>query len=111
MDKILKSELKSINIGFTPIYSLINLDGWFLYCKTLTFYSGKPHNFIRKKTNLKNLKDEITVIMNMNDGSLKFIIGEEYDLITNIPLDKDLNPVVTLYNTNDSVEITPLVLD
>ena len=108
--KILKSKLNNINIGVTQIDSLINLDkpykyGWFLYCNDLTFYSGKPHDFDSKKANFKKLKDEITVIMNMNDGSLKFIIGEEYDLITNIPLDKNLTPSVTLFNINDSVEI------
>ena len=108
--KILKTKSGTINIGVAQIDSLIDLDepykyGWFLFCKTLTFYSGKPHDFFKKETHLKILKDEITVIMNMNNGSLKFIIGEQQDLINNIPLDKNLIPVVTLSNTNDSVEI------
>lgn len=46
--------------------------------------------------------------MNMNKGTMKFIIdnedkGESY---TGIPLDKPLVPVIFLYDKDDSVEVT-----
>ena len=69
--------------------------------------SAPPHNYIEKKTNLKKVKDEIIIIMNMNKKALRFIIDNEDkgDLYTDIPIDKPLFPVVLLYNKNDSVEI------
>ena len=73
----------------------------------LTLYSGPPHNYSCKGTNLNKVNDEITVIINMNKGTLKFIINNEDkgDSYINIPLDKPLAPVVFLYELNDSVEI------
>ena len=51
--------------------------------------------------------DEIIIVMNMNNGKLKFIIDNEDkgESFTNIPLDKPLVPVVFLYDKDDSVEI------
>ena len=45
--------------------------------------------------------------MDMNKGSLKFIIDDEDkgEVYTNIPLDKPLTPAVLLKDTNDSIEI------
>ena len=63
--------------------------------------------FIATNNNLKCKKDEITIVMNMKKGSLKFIIdGEDHgDSYTNIPLDNELYPSVLLYHKEDSVEI------
>ena len=85
--------------------------GWYLFCfynySNPQLYSGPPHNFKGKATNLNPIKDVVIIIMDMDIRSLKFIIdnedkGESY---TNIPIDKPLVPSVHLYNIDDSVEI------
>ena len=46
--------------------------------------------------------------MDMNNGSLKFIIDNEDksdDSYKNIPLDKPITPSIFLYYFNDSIEI------
>ena len=47
------------------------------------------------------------VVINTNKRTLKFIIDNEDkgECYTDIPLDKDISPVVFLNGTNDSVEI------
>ena len=110
--KILKSFNKSIMVGVAPIdfdnKSPTFNYGWYYYCYSSSFYSGPPHNYINKKTNLKKPKKEIKLIMNMKKRSLKFIIDNENNdngEFTNIPIDKYLVPVVFLYHTNDSIEL------
>ena len=108
--KILKSKNNKINIGIGYTKN-INLHkaytfGWFLYCNDLNFYSGPPHNYNIEKTKLNKLEDEIIVSMDMKKGILNFIIGEENDSITGIPLEQDLLPVVTLFDDGDSVQIS-----
>ena len=81
--------------------------GWYYYCCNGQLFSGPPHNYNGKGTNLKYKNNEITIIMNMKKRTLKFIIdnedkGESY---TDIPLDKPIAPSVILYHQNDSVEI------
>ena len=110
--KIIKSKSNSINIGVSPIDIDINSlspfsYGWFLYCKNSKLYSGKPQNYFGKETKFKIPKDEIILVMDMIKGILKFKIdgedkGESY---TNIPTDKPLVPVVTLYNADDSFQL------
>ena len=110
--KILKSYDKSIMVGVAPIDFNINSSsynncGWYFYCLNSKLYSGKPHNYSDKETNLSKVNDEIIIVMNMNKRILKFIInnedkGESY---TDIPIDNPLVPAVCLYNINDSVEI------
>ena len=110
--KILKSKSNHIMVGVTTVDcnldgKLYNKCGWFISCFTSKLYSGPPHNYNGIETDLSLLKDEITIIMNMNNGTLKFIInnsdkGESY---TNIPLDKPLVPMVILYDSNDKVKI------
>ena len=58
-------------------------------------------------TFLNKVKDEIIIIMDMNNGTLKFIIDNEDsgDSYSDIPLDKPLTPAVFLYYKNDSIEI------
>ena len=110
--KILKSKENNINVGVAPIDFDIHSSnykyGWYLYIKELTLWSGPPHNYNGKPAKLNQVKNnEIILIMNMNKGSLKFIIdGEDKgDSYINIPLDKPLSPAVLLSNKNDSVEI------
>ena len=110
--KILNSKSNHIMVGVTTIDCNLetlsyNKCGWYISCFTSNLYSGPPHNYNGKETNLKRVKDEITIIMNMNKGTLKFIIdnedkGESY---IDIPLNKPIVPVVMLYDTNDKVEI------
>ena len=61
-------------------------------------------------TYLNKVKDELIIIMDMEKGTLKFIIdnednGESY---SDIPIDKPLSPAVFLYYTNDSLEINEI---
>ena len=67
--------------------------GWYYYCYNGGLYSGPPHNYQNKSTNLKSQKNEITVIMNMKKRTLKFIINNEDkgDAFTDIPLDNKYN--------------------
>ena len=98
-------------IGVAPIDIDINTFGtnygWFFYMAYSSLYSGKPHSYCSRKTNLSKVNKEIVVVMNMNKGNLKFIINDEDkgDSYTNIPLDKQIAPAVLLFNYNDSVEI------
>ena len=111
--KILNTCSYYIMVGVAPIdfdikSSTHNTCGWYFYLINLNLYSGPPHNYGGKSTNLMSkVKNEIMVIMNMNLKTLKFIIngedkGESY---TDIPIDKPLFPGVILYHQNDSVEI------
>ena len=81
---------------------------WYYYCYDGTLYSGPPHNYQKKnKKNLQCKKNEIKIVMNMRNRSLKSIIDNEYkgESYTDIPLDKPISPSVLLHNSNDSVEI------
>ena len=109
--KILNSVNKCIMVGIAPIDFDINSSiynyGWYLFCYDSTLYSGPPHNYVHKETNLNKVKDEVKIIMNMKKKTLKFIInnedkGESY---SNIPIDIPLSPAVLIYNNNDSIEI------
>ena len=114
--KILKSKQKNIMVGAAPIdfdinSSFYNTCGWYLHChynyNNPSLYSGPPHNYSCKLTNLNKIKDEIIIVLNMKRRTLKFIIdnedkGESY---SNIPIDKPIFPVVLLYDKDDSVEI------
>ena len=95
--------LTDFNINSSNFYEC----GWYLACSDSKLYSGPPHKFSGKKTNLTQVKDEVLVVMNMNNGSLKFIINNEDkgDSYTNIPMGKPITPTVILYDGNDSVEI------
>ena len=111
--KILKTINYKIMIGVTPSDFNIkssnpNNCGWYYYCSNSGLYSGPPHNYRNKNTNIKKKKDEIIVMMNMKKRALKFIIdNEDYgDSYIDIPIDKPLFPVVFLLDKNDSIEIT-----
>jgi len=110
--KILNTYNYYIMVGVAPIdfdikSSTHNTCGWYFYLINSNLYSGPPHNYRGKSTNCSEIKNEIMIIMNMNQRTLKFIInnedkGESY---TDIPIDKPLFPAVILYHQNDSVEI------
>ena len=109
--KILKTQNKCIMVGVAPIDFDINSSiydyGWYFYCYDSTLYSGPPHNFVHKETNLSKVNDEIKIVMNMKTKTIKFIINDEDkgESYSNIPTDKPLAPVVLLYNKDDSIEI------
>ena len=114
--KILKTQDYDLMVGVATIDFDINSAsyetnknyGWYYYCYNGKLYSGPPHNYQNKYIYLKSRYNEITVIMNMKNRSLKFIIDNEDtgESFTDIPLDKPIFPSVLLYNTNDSVEIS-----
>ena len=111
--KIIKNKDNHIRVGIVPKDYNINSSnnyscGWCFYNYYAALYSGPPQNFNHKNTNLNKIKNEIVIVMNMNKGTMKFIIdnedkGESY---TGIPLDKPLVPVIFLYDKDDSVEVT-----
>ena len=113
--KILKSKNKFINVGVAPIdIDITNKKpykyGWYLNCNDSTLYSGPPYNYNGKGTKLKIVKEEIIIVLDMNKRTIKFIIdnedkGESY---TNIPIEKPLTPVVTLYSLNDSIQLVEI---
>ena len=113
--KILKTYKYNIMIGiatsdfdFNRASTDINNNfGWYYCCYDSTLYSGPPHNYQDKETNLKSKINEVLVVMNMKKRSLKFIIEGENkgDSYIDIPLDKPIFPSVLLFNKDDCVEI------
>ena len=110
--KILKTANYNIMLGVSPSdfnisTSFYSTYGWYIYCLDSSLYSGPPHNYIGKETNLKVVKNEIIMIMDINNKKLKCIIdnGEENELYSNIPTDIPLTPTVFLNDVNDSLEI------
>ena len=95
-------------IDFKSASSSFNY-GWYFHCNSSKFYSGPPHNYKGKKTNIKKPNNEITLILNLTQKTLKFITDKEYienDCYSELPIDKPFSPVVFLNNKNDSVQIT-----
>ena len=110
--KLLKTKYKNIMVGVAPIdfdinSSLYDNYGWNFSCYSSKLFSGPPHNYKFKVSNLGKVKDEILLIMNMEKRTLKFIIDEEDqgESYSDIPLDKPVAPIVFLYDKGDSVEI------
>ena len=131
--KILESHKNnnSIIIGLAPENFDINNSkytncGWYLCCCCGLLFSGEPHNYkaekivekiprgkrISKLNEQKNLFDfkskSITLIMDMNRGSLKYVIDSQraIEIYTNIPTDKQLYPIVFLKYKGDKVIVT-----
>ncbi len=110
--KILKTKSKKISIGVAPIDFDINSStdtscGWYIFCSKSSLYSGPPFNYKGKNSNLKSIENEIKIVMNMKERTLKFIINDEDKgaSYTDIPIDKPLFPAICMCNKNDSVEI------
>ena len=103
-------------VGVAPINFDINSStyfncGWYMYCYSgnlnPVLWSGPPHNYSCKRTDLNKVKDEVLVIMDMNTRTLKFIIdnNDKGNSYTDIPIDKPIFPAVLLYDKDDSVQI------
>ena len=78
------------------------------FLKNSTLYSDLPYYYRNKKTNLKTIEHEVTIIMDMKKRTLKFLIDNEDkndndSLYNNIPIEKPLYPTIILYNENDSL--------
>jgi len=88
--------------------SISNL-GWYFRCSNSKLYSDSPQDFRDKKTKLNKVINEIKIIMNMEKGTLKFIVDNEDkgEIYENIPINEPLVPAVLLYDNNDSVQIIP----
>ena len=108
--KILKTKFKNIMIGiatsdFDINSSIYSTCGWYFNFYNSKILSGPPNNYdieIKLKP-----KDEITVVVDMEQKILKFLIENEKKSaeIKDIPLDKPIFFFFFLYNKNDSIEI------
>ena len=79
--------------------------GYFMYLHNSSLFSGYPHCYFNKKMNLKKIKEEITIIIDMKERRLIFQNQGDEILYKDIILDKQLFPTLLLYNSNDSVEL------
>ena len=110
--KVLKNQCRNIRVGIVPKDYDINSSsyccGWCFYDYNCLLYSGPPHNYSGKETNLSHIKNEIEIVVNTEKGTMKFIIDnvDKGDSYSDIPFDKPLIPVIFLYRVNDSIEIT-----
>ena len=107
---ILNSKLKVILVGISQDEeelnpSLNNINGWYFYCFNSTLYSGKPHNYKNKQTNLDKIDKDIIISFDMNKATLSFISKNKIESYYNIPLDKPLYPSILLYDEYDTIEI------
>ena len=107
---ILNSKLKVILVGISQDEeelnpSLNNINGWYFYCFNSTLYSGKPHNYKNKQTNLDKIDKDIIISFDMNKATLSFISKNKKESYYNIPLDKPLYPSILLHDEYDTIEI------
>ena len=107
---ILNSKLKVILVGISQDEeelnpSLNNINGWYFYCFNSTLYSGKPHNYKNKQTNLDKIDKDIIISFDMNKATLSFISNNKIESYYNIPLDKPLYPSILLHDEYDTIEI------
>ena len=86
--------------------------GYYLFLKNSKLFSGAPFNYKNKKTDLKIINDEIVIIMDMKEKTLKFIIDKDIEInhedskniyYKDIQVDNPLFPTVLLYDENDSI--------
>ena len=82
------------------------IDGYYLYLNNSSFYSGLPHKYFNKATEINMIKKEIKIIINMKNKILKFRIdNEEKEAIYNdISIKNPLFPTILLYDKNDSIQ-------
>ena len=107
---ILNSKLKVILVGISQDEeelnpSLNNINGWYFYCFNSTLYSGKPHNYKNKQTNLDKIDKDIIISFDINKATLSFISKNKIESYYNIPLDKPLYPSILLHDEYDTIEI------
>ena len=86
--------------------------GYYLFLKNSSIFFGEPFNYNYKKTGLNINKEEIKIIMDLKEKTLKFILNEQSESIDennkgfeykNIPIEKPLFPTILLYDENDSI--------
>ena len=95
---------KDYNISTSSLYSC----GWCFYNFYPALYSGPPYNYNKKETNLSQIKNEIIIVANTEKGTLKFIVDkvDKGDSFNNISFEQPFVPVIFLYSSNYSVEVT-----
>ena len=82
-NKNFKNKKKFIDVGVASIdFDLNSINhyktcGWYCFCFNLKLCSGPPFNYYNKDSNLSQINNEITIIMNMKKKSLKFKINNE----------------------------------
>ena len=83
-----------------------SIDGYYFYLNNSSFYSGLPHKYFNKITELNMIKKEVKIIINMKNKILKFRIDdEEKEAVYNdISIKKPLFPTIILYDKNDSFQ-------
>ena len=111
--RILNNISKYIRVGIVPKNYDISTSsqyscGWCFYDFYPALYSGPPYYYNKKETNLSHIKGEIVVVVNTEKGTIKFIVdkvdkGNSFD---NISFDEPFAPVIFLYSSNYSVEVT-----
>ena len=69
-------------------------------------YSANPNNIASKNFKTKFPRSEITIVMDMKERTLKYIIDGEDNGIAfkDIPIDKPLYPAIYMYYTNDCLQ-------
>jgi len=80
--------------------------GWYLYVWGKNLSTPYSSNIANKNFKAKKAKNEVMLVMNMKERTLKFIIDEEDNGIAfkDIPVDKPLYPAIYMYYTNDSLQ-------
>ena len=80
--------------------------GWYLYVWNQRLYSQNQDNIANKYFNADVPKNEVKIVVNMKERTLKFIIDGKDNGIAfkDIPLDKPLYPAIFMYYTNDSLQ-------
>ena len=87
------------------------IGGWYICLCCGKLFSGAPHNYKNKDSNI-NFENEVILIMNMKQKSLKILMNySETEIYSNIPIDKPLFPAIFLKDKYDSVEITDYYSD
>ena len=80
--------------------------GWYLYVWNQELYTSNQNNIANKNFKAEFPKNEVKIVMNMKEGTLKFIIDGKDNGIAfkDIPLDKPLYPAIYMYYENDSLQ-------
>ena len=80
--------------------------GQYFYCFNSKLNSGPPFNYKSKSTKLKIKNNELTVIMNMKERTLKFIDNDNNkEKYKDIPIDKPLYLAIFMYYVNDTIQL------
>ena len=88
------------------IYKYDDHCGWYFYVWNQKLYSANPNNIANKNFKVKFPRSEITIIMDMKERTLRYIIDGEDNGIAykDIPIDKPLYPAIYMYYINDCLQ-------